>query len=187
MERLPDRVIGDGVLLRRWLVSDAEQLDQAIAQSAEHLRPWMSWMADEPQALDARRELIRSWEHSWYAGGEVLLGIFVDGHVAGGTGLHRRRGPDTLEIGYWTHAAYLRQGIATRAVRALTHAALALHAIDHIEIRHDTANVASRRVPERLCYELVGQAPNDLRLGLAETGVDCVWRATRGNWSPSDG
>jgi ribosomal-protein-serine acetyltransferase len=186
MERLPERVIGDGVLLRRWLVSDAEQLGQAIAQSAEHLRPWMSWMADEPQPLDARRELIRSWEHNWCAGGDVFLGIFVDGHVAGGTGLHRRRGPDTLEIGYWTHVSYLRQGIATSAARALTDAALGLHSIAHVEIRHDTANVASRNVPERLRYTLVGQAANELRLGLAETGVDDVWRATRGIWSPSE-
>ena len=184
MERLPDRVIGDGVLLRRWLVSDAQRLGEAIAQSAEHLRPWVSWMADEPRTLETRRERISGWEQRWYAGGDVFLGIFVNGHVAGGAGLHRRRGPDTLEISYWTHVAYLRQGIATRAARALTLAALGLRTIDHLEIHHDTANDASRRVPERLRYTLVGQAPNELPLGLAETGIDDVWRATRGIWSP---
>src|SRR5437588_7054280 len=41
---LPERIQGaEGLLLRRWAVDDAEGLGQAVAESLEHLRPWMSW------------------------------------------------------------------------------------------------------------------------------------------------
>lgn len=69
MERLPETIDAEGLLLRRWRVDDTEVLHRAVGQSLDHLRPWMGW-----------------------------------------TG---------LEIGYWTHAGFLRQGIATRVAAAL--------------------------------------------------------------------
>src|SRR3954453_3756916 len=46
---LPERIDGDGLLLRRWRVSDAEALGRALDENDDHLRPWMAWMADEPR------------------------------------------------------------------------------------------------------------------------------------------
>jgi ribosomal-protein-serine acetyltransferase len=182
MSRLPERVEGDGLLLRRWLVSDAERQHQAIIESAAHLRPWMSWMAGEPLELEARRAMIRRWEQEWADGGDVYLAVFVDGEVAGSAGLHRRRGSDTLEIGYWTHVSRLRQGIATKVAALLTDSALAVAGVARVEIRHDKANVASSGVPRRLGYRYEGEQVDGIQAP-AEMGVECIWSIDRDAWA----
>src|SRR2546423_12706881 len=113
MTRLPERMGTGDLLIRRWLVSDAEALERAIVDSAQHLRPWMAWMAEEPQTLEERRALIARWEREWAQGGDAYLGVFVAGKVSGSCGLHRRPGPDVLGIGYWAHPALVRKGLAT--------------------------------------------------------------------------
>lgn len=175
MNRLPERLEADGLVLRRWAIDDASGLQRAVAESEEHLRPWMAWMAAEPIALEARRVLIDRWQHEWEAGGDAVLGVFVDGEVAGSTGLHRRRGPRTLEIGYWIHVDFLRRGLGRRVAAALTEAALALAGIDAVEIHHDKANQISARIPRALGYRFLGETP-DTPKAPAEVGVDWGWR-----------
>jgi RimJ/RimL family protein N-acetyltransferase len=178
MDRLPDRIEADDVVLRRWLTTDAEALSAAVAASDGHLRPWMPWMAAEPLSPAAREGLLSRWQREWEAGGDSVLGLFVDGAAAGSFGLHRRRGPETLEIGYWVHVAHLRLGLATRAAGLLSEAALAVPGITRVEIHHDKANTASAGVPQRLGYEFVGERP-DRPEAPGEVGIDCVWRLER--------
>ncbi len=168
-------------MLRRWRPDDAWIQHRAIAESIEHLRPWMAWIADEPLPLGRRRQMLRDWERDWVRGGSVILGVFSQDHVAGGAGLHRRRGPAVLEIGYWIHPAFVRRGLASAVARLLTDAAFGVAGIDQVQIRHDKANVASAGVPRRLGYELVAEAP----VGAAApvSGIDCVWRVTRDDWT----
>ena len=90
MRQLPARIEGQGVLLRRWRVTDAERLERAVVESAEHLRPWMAWMTDEPQTLDQRRRLLSHWEQEWASAGDAVCAVLVDRAVAGSCGLHRR-------------------------------------------------------------------------------------------------
>lgn len=175
---LPERLEGaDGLLLRRWTVGDAASLGRAIGESADHLRPWMPWVVEEPLTLERRRAMINDWERAWRGGGDVLMGIFVAGQIVGGCGLHRRIGPEGLEIGYWTHRAFLRQGVATGAARLLSNAALALPGITHVEIHHDKANQASGGVPRRLGYRWLADVP-DVALAPGEVGISCRWRLT---------
>jgi RimJ/RimL family protein N-acetyltransferase len=175
MIRLPERIDADGLELRRWTIDDAGSLQGAVLASAEHLRPWMAWMAAEPIELEARRGLIDRWQHEWEAGGDSVLGIYVDGTVAGSTGLHRRRGPHTLEIGYWVHIDFLRRGLARKVAATLTEAALALPGIEAVEIHHDKANQVSGRIPRALGYHFLGETA-DTPEAPAEVGIDCAWR-----------
>ena len=69
-------------------------------------------------------------------------------------GLHRRIEPAALEIGYWLRPDYLGRGYASRAVAALTEAALSLPDVDRIEIHTDEANTSSAAIPRRLGYRL---------------------------------
>jgi RimJ/RimL family protein N-acetyltransferase len=179
--RLPERLEGDGLLLRRWHVADAEALARAVTESEDHLRPWMGWMAGEPQTLEERRTMLAKREREWRAGGDVMLGIFVGGTVAGSCGLHRRLGPTALEIGYWVHSSFTRRGLATTAARLLTEAALSAPEITHVEIHTDKANSASAGVPQRLGYRLMAERPDE-RHAPAELGIECVWRMERDVW-----
>jgi ribosomal-protein-serine acetyltransferase len=59
-----------------------------VAESTEHLRPWMAWIADEPLALERRRAMIAEWDRDWSQGGDIVMGVFAeDGRIAGGCGL----------------------------------------------------------------------------------------------------
>lgn len=175
---LPERVAGGGVVLRRWRVADAEIQQRAVLESLDHLRPWMAWVAQEPLRLSRRRAMIAGWERDWATGGDAYFAVLREDRVAGSAGLHRRRGPGALEIGYWIHPAFTRRGLATTVARLLTHAAFTVPGIDRVEIHHDKANVASAGVPRRLGYTFVGETPDSADTP-GEVGIDCAWRVTR--------
>jgi RimJ/RimL family protein N-acetyltransferase len=179
---LPERIEDpDGLLLRRWVPKDAEALGRAVAESAAHLRPWMDWIAEEPVPLEQRRARIEEWEQEWSQGGDVILGVFVDGHVVGGCGLHHRIGAGGLEIGYWIHSAFLRRGLATRTARALTDAAFGVAGIARVEIHHDKANQASAGVPRKLGFEWLGESPDE-PAAPADLGIEWRWRMKKEGW-----
>jgi RimJ/RimL family protein N-acetyltransferase len=167
--------------IRAWQASDALALGAAIADSAEHLRPWMSWIAMEPRSLAERQSMIARWETESRSGGDMLFGMFIGAVVVGGCGLHRRLGPDGLEIGYWVHAAHVRRGYATGAAAMLTSLAFSFPGIQLVEIHCDRANQASRGVPRRLGFSLVGQQMKPAQAP-DETGLEEVWRITRRDW-----
>jgi ribosomal-protein-serine acetyltransferase len=173
---LPERIEEEGLLLRRWLVSDAEALHAAIAESVAHLRPWVTWVDNEDTSIEGRRAFIAQHDREWRGGGSGRLGIFVGERIAGGCSLTvgAGAGGGVLEIGYWLHPGFCGHGLATRAARLLTEAALAEPGVRSVEIRHDKANTASGAVPRRIGYMLVGEAPNPVPAP-ADSGTDLVW------------
>lgn len=182
VRQLPDRVVGpNGVVVRRWVPDDAPALVTAVTESAEHLRPWMPWIAQEPMSVDQRVQLIEDWNRDWAAGGDVVMGIFLGDQVAGGSGLHRRLGPNGLEIGYWIHIDFTRRGLATLASALLTNAAFELPGIDLVQITHDKANLASGGVPRKLGFRLVDEKPDPVDAP-GEVGISCCWQITRDLW-----
>jgi ribosomal-protein-serine acetyltransferase len=175
----PERVSVDSVTIRRWVDADAAALHALILANLDHLRPWMAWIAAEPLSLSAREAKIGEWTRRWDDGVDFPYAITDgDGDLLGGCGLHRRTGPAGLEIGYWIRGDRVGQGIATRAVAALTEAAFSVEGVDHVEIHHDAANVASRRVPEKNGFELVGESADEA-VAPCEVGVDVTWRRRR--------
>ena len=171
-----------GVGLRRWRQADAPALNLAIAESLEHLRPWMAWAS--LATPDERRAAIARWEEGWEQGGDLTWGLFSGSVVVGAFSLHRRIGPHGLEIGYWVHAAHTRRGYAAAAAAALTSVAFTLPGIDVVEIHHDRANVASGAVARRLGFTLVGEHPKLLPRAPADSGIFLVWRMSREGWHP---
>lgn len=181
--RLPERVEGERLILRRWTSGDVDLLSDTVKRNLEHLRPWMPWVADEPLSRGQRLTLVEAWERDWLDGGDVPMAVFLGEAAVGSTGLHRRRGPHGLEIGYWVDHAHLGQGIATESAAMLTDVALGLNGITFVEIHHDKANVRSARVPERLGYAFIGETTDTVEAP-GEVGVDCGWRMTRKMWLP---
>ena len=159
-------------------------LGAAVEASLEHLRPWMSWIRDEPLSDHDREQLIGSWSDDWEAGGSTFYGVFRDETVVGACGLHRRIGANGLEIGYWVHAGHVRHGYATELAAGLTTAAFNIDGIDRVEIHHDKANVRSGRIPEALGFESGPERQKDTQAP-AEIGIDCTWSVSRTAWSKS--
>jgi ribosomal-protein-serine acetyltransferase len=179
MESPPGHLSSGQVALRRWRAADAELCLRLVTESLDHLGPWMPW-ATSGYDLAAAREFMQRCEADWAAGTAFNYLILSAGAPAGGAGLHARIDPGGLEIGYWVHPGFTRRGVATGAARVLTEAALALPAVDHVEIHHDQLNLASERVPAKLGYTHVGTRPQTrFELAPADSGVSKVWRITR--------
>ncbi|MGH8889777.1 MAG: GNAT family N-acetyltransferase [Acidothermaceae bacterium] len=175
-------IVQGALVIRSWHESDAEAMSLAISESVEHLRPFMPWIADEPKSVEQRRELIAEFTKAEADDGDLVVGVFLDGRVVGGSGLHRRLGPGGLEIGYWVHRDFTRRGIASSVSRALTDHAFARPDIDRVEIHHDVANMASEGVPRALGFRHVGDEAREIKAP-AETGVHRIWRITRPEWT----
>lgn len=159
--------------MRRFREEDAPALNSAVEASREHLSPWMVWAREARMSDAARRAWIRDREREAAGGGDVTYGIWRDGELAGGCGLHRRLGPGALEIGYWTHVDHLRRGVARAAVERLCALAFAQPSIRRVEIHHDPANVASAGVARAAGFTLVQETPDG-----------CIWRLTRSSPGP---
>ncbi|MCU0310678.1 MAG: GNAT family N-acetyltransferase [Acidimicrobiales bacterium] len=181
-DRPPVEVAGPRRVLRRYSLSDALGLHEAIIDSLDHLRPWMPWVAPEPLELADREHLIADWLDRWDAGEEFHFGVFEANALIGGCGLHRRVGPDGLEIGYWTRSGGTGRGVATEAAGCLVQAAFSMPQVEFVEVHHDRANVASGRVPQHLGFTFIEER-DDAPSAPAEVGAECVWRLNRRNWT----
>lgn len=178
---VPREVDAGPVVLRQWAPGDVEAMARSVAESIEHIRPWMPWAAAEPLSPADRAELIAQAGRQWERGESFSFGMFAGDLMVGSTGLHPRIGPGGIEIGYWVHVDWVGRGIATATTRALTSVAVRLPGIDRVEIHHDRANVASRRIPEKLGYRLVAEVP-DVPEAPGEEGVELRWRTTPAAW-----
>jgi ribosomal-protein-serine acetyltransferase len=181
-ERLPSRVQAPRLVLRPWGHDEAALASAAIAASVEHLRPWMPWIKFEPLTLAERVQLIEGWTRDWEEGGDAIYGVFLDGEVVGGSGLHHRSGAGTLDIGYWIHVDHLRHGFATELTTALTTAAFSVAGIGVVHVRTDEANEASAAVPAKLGFtraQVVERQPETP----AESGHLIDWTMTADDWA----
>ncbi|MET9401019.1 GNAT family N-acetyltransferase [Kitasatospora sp. NPDC002965] len=179
---LPLRVIelDTELTLRRFEgEADLPEYFRVIEESLEHLRPWMSWIADHSRERTA--EFLAARPERWESGTDFTYAVVLDGAIVGACGLFRREGTadGAREIGYWLHPGATGRGVASRSVVALVGQAFRLPGVDYVEIVHDLANRASGAVPARLGFTADVRRPAE-RLAPAESGEEQVWRLTRG-------
>jgi RimJ/RimL family protein N-acetyltransferase len=156
-------------------VGDLEQLFAAISANIDHLRPWMPWAADHGR--DSVVQFLADSEAGWECGDRFEYAIRSRrAEILGSAGLMRRIGSGGLEIGYWIDARHTGKGIATLAVAALTETALELSTVDHVEIHHDEANIASGAIPARLGFRKLGTFAGPEQKAPADVGRDVRWR-----------
>ena len=172
-----DLGLADGVALRRARPYYAKAIVECVAQSREHLRPWMPWAsAEESFDADWQRARLTKLSTAWEQGDEFQY-VIVDEHdtrVIGGSGLMTRRGAGTLEIGYFTHVDYGRRGYARAAAKALTDVACGAAGIERVYICCDAANVRSAAIPRALGYVLEAMEGRE-PLASSETGRGMIW------------
>ena len=165
MARAPNEVpVGEhGLVLRRLTLDDTGPMLAAVERSLPELRRWMPWSAEQP-TMESIREFIEVAGAEAGSDETMGYGLFEpDGEPVGGFGLHARRGPGTLEIGYWVRTDRTGRGYATAAARALTAAAFEhFPEVDRVEIRCHPDNRASAAIPPKLGYRLDGEVDSHL-------------------------
>jgi ribosomal-protein-serine acetyltransferase len=155
---------GERVVVRPYRESDAQALFDAIAESRDHLRPWLPF-ADEPQTADESRHWIIQQVAKWILRDDLTLSIWEQAtdRYLGGTGLHPRDWEiGYFAIGYWIRASAEGHGYVTESVRLLTDYAFDNLKANRLEIRCDELNVRSAAIPKRLGYVLEGRLRNHL-------------------------
>jgi RimJ/RimL family protein N-acetyltransferase len=148
------RIVTQRLIIRCWNPADAPLLQTAVTESLEHLRPWMPWVASEPEELQVKIDRLRGFRGKFDLGQDFVYGIFNRDEtcVLGGTGLHTRLGAGAREIGYWIHKDFIGQGYATEVSAALTKVAFEIDAVRRVEIHHVVENLRSGAVPRKLGY-----------------------------------
>ena len=154
----PYRLETDRLVIRCWEPRDAPLLKDAVERSRDHLWPWMPWTPAQPEEVSVVVERLRGFRARFDADEDWIYGILdsAETRALGGTGLHPRGGPGSLEIGYWVAADVVRQGIATEVTAVLTRAAFEHAGADRVDVGADSRNEASLGVGRKLGFHVDG-------------------------------
>ncbi len=164
---------GRGVHLRPPVSADYSAWAELRNRSRDHLTPWEpQWSRDELSRSAFRRRL-RHYHREMKDDLGYALFIFRDGDGAllGGLTLSNvRRGvTQAASLGYWTGAPYVRRGVMTEAVSAVTtfiFDELQLHRVEAACLLHNRASI---RVLEQNHFQHEGLARRYLK-------IDGIWR-----------
>jgi ribosomal-protein-serine acetyltransferase len=152
------------IIVRPYLESDAQSLFEAVAESRDHLRPWLPF-ADEHQTVEESRDWILHQVANWVLREDLQVGVWerVTNRYLGGSGLHPHNWESRyFEIGYWLRASTVGHGYITEAVQLLTDHAFSTLAATRVEIRCDERNVRSAAVARRLGFVQEARLRNEL-------------------------
>ena len=142
------------LIVRPYRASDAQALFEAIAESRDHIRPWLPF-ADNHQTVEESRDWIIHGQAKWLTREDLMLSIWEKAtyHFLGGTGIHPKNWEHRyFEIGYWLRVSAPGHGYMTEAVQLLTNYAFSSLAANRVEIRCDERNVRSAAIPRRLGF-----------------------------------
>ncbi|MBN1517222.1 GNAT family N-acetyltransferase [Candidatus Sumerlaeota bacterium] len=155
----------DRLFIRPASEADAQPMREAIEESINALAPWMPWADHVPTLTEAKGNCVNA-ENAFKEGRDHRLHLFLKDSMTfiGGSGLHRVDwSVPKCEIGYWIRNSYARQGYITEAAAEIARFAFEQLKMNRVEMRMDTRNTRSRRVPERLDFMLEGVLRQDER------------------------
>ena len=151
------------LVVRRGRVQHASALSEALEASLTELQRFMPWAHfPEGNTVAAQKERIQRLATAWDNNADFSFHLFVpqpDGseRFVGCLGLHPRCLSNCgMEIGYWVRTDATGQGVCTRAVRMVVLAGFRIMGLRRIQIGCDVANIASRRVIEKVGFQFEG-------------------------------
>jgi [ribosomal protein S5]-alanine N-acetyltransferase len=157
----PPAIEGVGVYLRQPQMSDHPEWAALREKSRSFLEPWEPiWPADDLTRTAFRRRLKRYAEDQRSDLAYSFLVFRADNVLVGGITLSNvRRGvAQASSIGYWMGAPYARQGLMSRALRALIPFSFVNLRLHRLEAACITTNTASIRLLEKSGFQREGYA-----------------------------
>ncbi|MFG6120837.1 GNAT family N-acetyltransferase [Thalassobacillus sp. B23F22_16] len=168
--------------IRMPLPGDGDAVHEALEASHEELKRWMPF-AQRRQSLEETESNVREAHARFLTREDLRLHIFEkeSGKFIGSSGLHRMNWEiPKFEIGYWLDSRYSGKGYMSEAVEGITTFAFEELKARRVEIRCDAANKASRKIPERLGFELEGiLRHDDLSVAGDELRDTCIYAKVR--------
>lgn len=150
--------IDEGLELRLYDESDADELFVVVDADRAHLRQWLPWL-DRIKGVEDERAFIRASREQFAKNNGFSAGIWHDGRFVGSVGLHYiDRANRKTEIGYWLAESAQGKGIMTRAVRAVLREMFEAQNLNRVILYAATENRRSRAVAERAGFTLEGIA-----------------------------
>lgn len=117
----PTSLSVDNLTLRSWQPGDGATMARVTNASYEHLAPWMDWAAQDDDAAAAEVR-VRDFAGQYLSRSDFILSIWLDGELAGGSGLHPRWGgreKGIAEVGMWIASQHANKGLGTRVLTTL--------------------------------------------------------------------
>ncbi len=178
----PKRIEGERIYLRSRLPGDGPEVHDALMASMKELQVFMPW-ANPDQTVEESEIFARKMYAKFVEREDLVLSIYrkEDDVFLGSTGYHRIDwAVKKFEIGYWGDSRYSRRGYITEAATLLTKFAFETLQANRVEIRCDAENIASRKIPERIGYQLEGILRKDSLKPDGQTLCDtCVYAKVR--------
>jgi len=162
---LPEELIGDTTVVRRYRSGDGPALFEAVDESREHILPWMPW-GNVHQTPDDSEKLVRTWVARWQLREDLPVGMFErdTGRFLGGAGLHRIDWHiGAFEIGYWIRRTGEGRGHVTQTVQLLTSFAFKSLNANRVFIRCAAGNLRSAAVAKRAGFIYEGSIRNSIK------------------------
>ncbi|WP_342555708.1 GNAT family N-acetyltransferase [Paenibacillus sp. FSL R7-0652] len=154
----PESFHTERLTIRAPRPGDGIQVNEAIRESAEQLRPWLPFAENIPSIeeseFNVRKARVQFLERS-----DLMLHLRdrASDEFVGSSGLHRIDWQARcFEIGYWIRTSRSGEGLVTEAVRGIEQFAIKHLQANRLEIRCDARNVRSVKVAERSGYTLEG-------------------------------
>lgn len=148
--------VDENLLLRSYTADDADELFHVIDSSRKHLHPWLDWVDKTIKPEHTRQFIQRSVQQSNNQEG-LALGIFYDGKIVGGVGMHNweheiRR----AQIGYWLSKEFEGKGVMKKCLAKFIEFLFDKAGLNKIEIHFLPGNKKSASVANALGFKVEG-------------------------------
>lgn len=159
---VPESFESDRLTIRAPRAGDGAEMNAAVQETFDNLKLWMPWAKQMP-TLEESETYVRRAQCEFLAREDLVMLLFLKGTntLVGGSGLHRIDWDiPKFEIGYWCRKRFQGQGYISESTEAIARFAFETLGAKRVEIRCDSKNVKSRRVPDRLGFKLEGTLRN---------------------------
>ncbi|MEO1065497.1 MAG: GNAT family N-acetyltransferase [Actinomycetota bacterium] len=167
---VPDELLVDELRLRPMVEADVP----AVVEACQDPDIPRFTTVPSPYGEAEGRSYLEFCDHEWAdgTGAPFLVVDAATDELLGSMGLMRLADDGaTTELGYWIAASARGKGVATRAARVVTAAALRGGA-QRVELRAMTDNVGSRLVAERVGFSLEGVLRSVMAHGCSADRID---------------